>query len=132
MILEIVEIYYCPYCNKLGKVFNGFFSFEQFEQFNYPCFEACNFCGAHFKVVDSLERCTVCDRRVSCLGEPKAIVGAIAVIKKMLDDNAYERNFVIDVVEVAIKDINRIIEKYGRKCLKEIFLTAQRGIYGNR
>ena len=132
MIFEIVEIYYCPYCNKLGKVLNGFFSFDQFKQ-NYSCsVESCKFCGEHFKVIDNFERCNVCDRRVMCLGEPRAIVGSIATIKKMLDDNAYKRNFVIDVVDVAIKDINRIIEKYGRKCLKEIFLTAQRGIYGNR
>jgi hypothetical protein len=128
MNLNVVEIYYCPYCSKLGKVFNTLIPFESS---NYPCFESCNFCGGHFKVVDSLERCKVCDLRLQCLGEPKAIVGAIAIIKKTTDD-ADERHFLTSVVATTIKNINRIIKKYGRECLKEDFATTQRTIYGNR
>ena len=125
---RIIKIYFCPYCSKIEREFETPFLF------NYPdyeCREACRACGKSFRVVDCIERCEVCSRRVDCLGSPNPITFAVAVVR--IDHHPYD--LFSNAVHAILDNIKRIIKTYGCDCYKKDFETprsSQQSIYDNR
>lgn len=128
MTPDIIEIYFCPHCLKIGKTVNEFFAIGSSE---YTCRCTCFECGVTLKIVDNLDRCHPCPKRLECLGDPTAIAVAVAVILKVPEDDNGNRTFT-KVISAALRSIKGTINKYGTQCIKKDLETSQSGIYGNR
>jgi hypothetical protein len=95
---EIVEFFPCPHCKKLSWELVDYIPIESNDE--YSCLSECDHCGQEVLAIDSVVRCTKCEKKVECMAIP---VKHTYVIAQAISS------------EMTSADIKKVVSSYGKK-----------------
>lgn len=75
---EVVEFFFCPHCSRACWERVDYFPFTS--KMEYACLAECDHCGEEVLVVDHVDRCTKCQKKVECMAMPLKHTFSIASV----------------------------------------------------